>query len=176
MLGDKYNFNAICALNKKENDILENFKRSVDFYRNIVRNLAKTPCGDNISEDDINSILSDIAEALFCKSWDITWGKIISFFVYVGEITLVSKKLSATSLDAIFQFFSRLVAQKVEYWVQNHGDWENMPLNRILDKNLASKPFWAPITISMTDSFDCWVGSAQSLTEKKVQNSSTCVD
>lgn len=174
MLGDKHNFNVIIsAINKKENDVLEKLKKVIDSLRNQFGNLLQNLCGelDEISEDRIESILSDIACELFNRvTWDITWSRIMCFFVFVGELTVtcVSKKVPASLVDAIFEIFSRLVTEKIEYWVEYHGDWENIPLNLLLEEN----PSFSVRTNGMVRTSKTSIRSnlKRSLIEKKVDS------
>lgn len=128
MLENKYKFHTICAKNWIEEDTLKSFKEKLNRFKDENGYNVRNHCFqmDPINEDTVDSIFSDVTNELFSDG--ITWNLIISFFCFVGELTLVVifKKLPTSLVDIIFEYFSKFVNEKLELWIQDHGGWEGI--------------------------------------------------
>lgn len=125
LLENHYKFDAISAMNKKENDVWDHMKETLDAFRDSYASPVKNLCAeiDIINEDTVGSILLGVSNELFSEG--ITWSRIIALFVFVGELTImcISKKLPKSIVDVMFECFSRLVKEKLESWIEDHDGW-----------------------------------------------------
>lgn len=125
LLGDNYNFDAISAMNKKEKEIFNGMKETLNAFRDSYAGPVKSLCAeiDVITEDTVGSILLGVSNELFSEG--ITWSRIIAFFVFVGELTImcIYKNLPKSIVDVMYECFSRLVKEKLESWIEDHDGW-----------------------------------------------------
>lgn len=126
LIRDYFNFHHINAINKKEKLVIEKTTKILDNFKDYYNAPVKKLCAEvgSINEDNIACILLGVSNALFSEG--ITWERIIAYFVFVGElaITCIKRNLPESTVDVMFESFSRLVKDKIESWVDDHGGWE----------------------------------------------------
>lgn len=149
LVKDQYKFDAISAINKREKDVLEGMKETVDAFRLNYASTVKSLCAeiDLITEDTLGSVLLGVSNELFSEG--ITWSRIIAFFVFVGELTIlcVSRKISKSIVDVMYECFSRLVNEKLQSWIDDHDGWEGITSLSVVAQQenslKISNPGWA---------------------------------
>lgn len=124
LLRDHYNFDAISPMNEKEKQVFEGTKEILDVFRDSYAIPVKNLISEiNVEEITIGSTLLSVSNELFSEG--ITWSRIIAFFVFVGELTVI-KKLPPSLVDVIYECFSRLVKEKLESWIEDHNGWDTL--------------------------------------------------
>lgn len=125
LVRDIYNFTAISPMNKKEKDVFEGMKETLNAFKDDYAYSVKSLCAEIglITEDNVGSILLGVSNEVFSEG--ITWSRIIAFFVFVGELTImcIYKKLPKSIVDVMYECFSRLVKEKLESWIEDHDGW-----------------------------------------------------
>lgn len=125
LLRNRHDFDAVSAMNKNEDDIWQYLKETLNAFKDSYANQLKILCSEIgvLNESTIGSVLLGVSNELFSEG--ITWSRIIAFFVFVGELTLmcISKKLPDSTLDQVYESFSTLVKEKLEPWINDHGGW-----------------------------------------------------
>lgn len=145
MLGSKYDFAFLPALNAKERDTLELYKRTLDIFEDTYD--LKYIC-DEINEETLCNTLFKVADELFSEG--ITWSRIIAFFVFVKHLTHIyiqKADLPTFLVDEIFESFSKSVKMtSLESWIEFHGGWEGISSFQIEKKKFrAKKVSWVKI-------------------------------
>lgn len=129
LVQEYYNFNALSSRNEKETNLCEISKKILDAFRDNYAN-PMTPLLaevlDVICEDEIVSMLLEVSDVIFSEV--ITWCRIITYFIFVGELTVmcIIKKLPKSFVDVLYENFSRSVKEKVELWIEDHNGWEGI--------------------------------------------------
>lgn len=127
MLGDKYKFNPISPMNKKEKDILEKVTEIYDLFGDQHGHSMASLCEEfHLTENTIEPIVLGVANCLFSEV--ITWNYIICYFYFVGQLTMlcIHKNLPKSTVDIMYECFSRLVKNELESWIEDNGDWEHL--------------------------------------------------
>lgn len=128
MLREKYNFDAPTSMTEQEKNTLEIYKKVLDFFGGKWDEEIRKQCAEieEITVNIVGSLLDKIADELFSEG--ITWSKITAFLLFVKELSLmcIYKKLPADILNVIFECFYRLVLEKLETWIEDHGNWEGI--------------------------------------------------
>lgn len=123
-----YNFTAITAVNQKERYVLEGIKETLNAFKEGYEHSVKSLCTkldiSIITEDYVGSILFGVSNEVFAEG--ITWSHIITFFVFVGELAIlsISQNLPESVVAAIYESFSVLVKEKLVTWIEDHNGWE----------------------------------------------------
>lgn len=147
ILGEKYCYNAVCAVNDKEVNVLKQLKETVKAFQLNYADTVKSLCTEiEVNEDTVSSVILGVANELFCEG--ITWSRIIALFVFVGELTILclSNNLPVHIVDVVYESFSRLVEEQLECWVHDHDGWEGISSLSIAQQENSSKlsnPGWA---------------------------------
>lgn len=128
LIKDGYNFQAIPPENSKEEKIIGDIFGIVDSFRMSYLPTIQALCSElEFSCETIGTVLSGVANELFCEG--ITWSRIVAFFVYVGELTLLglvkcySRESRIDLVIAMYQCFYCVVSQNLNGWVEDHGGW-----------------------------------------------------
>lgn len=157
LLPNVYNFDALCSTNEKEKHLIEKIKKILNAFRDSYSDPVKILCAELtvINEENISSILLDVADELFSEG--ITWSKIIAFFAFVGELTTmcIKRKLPKSLVNVMYESFSRLVKVKLESWIDDHDGWEGLTSLSIVTQPehllRISKPSWAKSVLNATN-------------------------
>lgn len=143
MLKNNYKFDTVCAENPKEKETFKSFKETLNKFKDEYGFMIRNQCLkiDCINEDTVDSILSQVGNEIFSEG--ITWNNIVAFFYFVGELSLlvISKKLPNSLVDVIFEYFSKFVNEKLEFWVQDHNGWEDILMKEEDIEKMTSKCF-----------------------------------
>lgn len=140
-----YQFDAISPMNEKEKHLFEKLKEIINAFRDHYTGPVKNLCAeiDVICENTVGSIILGVANELFSEG--ITWSKILAFFVFIGELTVmcIVKKLPKSIVDVLYECFSRLVKEKLESWIEDHNGWEGIKSLSVVTKQKHSlKTSW----------------------------------
>lgn len=126
-LRNKYEFNAVCAMNKEEEFVMRELEGTVYAFQTNYGGNVKSLCTElEITEDTIGTVILGVSNELFSDG--ITWSRIIALFVFVGELTLLclSRKFPERIVDEIYECFCKLVKEKLKGWIDDHGGWVRM--------------------------------------------------
>lgn len=126
-LRNTYAFDAVSAMNKKEEFVLKELKETFNAFQSNFGDAIRGLCREvEVTHDTIGSVIVGVANELFSEG--ITWSRIIALFAFMGELTLqcLSRKYPDSIVDGIYECFCRLVKEKLKCWVDDHGGWEGL--------------------------------------------------
>nr|ADV40358.1 Bcl-like protein [Latrodectus hesperus] len=139
LLKNVHYFEAITAVNKREENLLYELLRIVDDFQSLNGAKIHTLCLDlHVTLSTLGSTVFGVSNELFTDG--ITWSRIIGLFVFIRELTIQSLANSESDeiVDAMYECFFRLVKETVKPWVDDHGGWEGV-LSLKAKKNILDK-------------------------------------
>lgn len=137
MLKKHYMFDAIPAINDREKECFEIFKCVLESFKVKSNNAMKEVCLEIEKLEHFEIILQSVFNELFSQG--ISWGKILAFIDFVGELGIKCISRPPASVMALYECFDSFMKEKLQVWIQNNGGW--MELNIFYDP-LSSSLYW----------------------------------
>lgn len=120
-------FQPLPAENSKEERTLKVYKAIIedfrDSYTTTIKGMVKRM---KISSVDLLPELQSVSAELFSEG--VTWGRVIGFFVFVGELASqhASNDKSGNTTNKLYESFCRHVKETMMSWVEDNGGWEGV--------------------------------------------------
>ncbi|GIX76114.1 apoptosis regulator BAX [Caerostris extrusa] len=126
LLRDPDDFQPICAANVQEEKVFVEYQVIVDEFKQNYSSDLQDLCAElEFKTNKLASTLQGVCNELFSEG--ITWSRLVSFFVFVGELTCKFQvRYADFSIDSMYRCFYNIVTKDLYTWVQDHGGWEGI--------------------------------------------------
>lgn len=131
LLRNVYTFHATSAIHYAEAEVLNIWKEVLDDFSynhaGQVQQLCHQLNVESLTNDNLDLVLVGVSNELFSDG--ITFPRIMGLFTFVREwmtLSLVRHQSPKVLVDEMYDCLSRLVQEKLDLWVNDHGGWRGV--------------------------------------------------